>query len=439
MPSSFYYSGIKDVLVDFTNSTDTSGLNLLYTNLKNDLIIAYNNVSLNNKVVGNDTLTSIQIKNTDMDVCITMALGFGFGFFGLNNHVSTPFNVSTYTYYDDLFEDVTDCGQTDVCLFGSKHAYLDSTTSERVEVITNDSYGYDYQRNNSHLYNTSVNGIAHCRELDLGLPQKTTLLIDYSTSGILGASHRKKSLWVVPDRNAVTKRNVQFKLPRYCYGRVSYSIMTKDNGSFAIYLHQTRPRKIGYDEHPDWKHYGVVSVMFYDADNKCAGWIMPQGPSCLGRTSSNARNNYCWSVLSLSTVAGSNSDLATVHTNQNRSYDMYIDSSSFGADILSNTYAVFNDALTTDFNMSRLYCSVINKTGNTYTQERAFYIDEDIMSRGKLTCIIDSIYSGQSSPKESNFRSYQSVSEDISSVRRIRSSDDTVWEWAGAGMIHRVQ
>lgn len=453
MSSNFYYSGLKEVNVDFTNSSDTSGISSLYNSIKNDLIAAYNNVSLSDKVVGNDTLYSIQIKNADIDVCITMALGLGFGFFPINNNEATV-DISSYSYYDLMFEAIKAYGQTDTCLFGSRHSQkVDGVTTK---YVTNDCYGYDYQRTSVKLRNfISISDITPISGTLLSIPQGRPYLTNYATDNILGSAYtRKLSLWNVKKNTANSMRTSNFMLPRYCYGRVNYSIMTKSDGTFAIYLYQTRPRKVvpdnytgteGFDNHEDWRRFGVMSVMFYDGINNCAGWIMPQAPSPLAQRYNKSRKNNCWAVLAFvnSFYEDTNKRFASVIGSTE--YVPYVATKNYSTDILSlSNYPIFNDSSVNDFTVKSIYCDIrgVNKPyttqigGDTYISYNNFNIDSNILVYCKACCTICGVYDN---PIVSNFRSYKSIIGDPANVRRTKSDDSTVWEWGGSGMLHRVE
>ena len=455
MSSSFYYSGTNEVLVDFTNSSDTVGLQNMYSSLKAALQASHADCLFN------DTLKAILICNSgSLYTCITMALGLGFGFFPTDDEIGTlESSFSSLTTFTSLFSKVSQVyGQTDVCLLGSKAS---SPEDPDTKVVVNSCYGYDYQHHvkvNRNTNQVSVNGET------ITLKQGSTWLTDFATSGLLGSCYsNKQSLWTVayrgnsinePDKSK-SRRSTKFILPRYCYGRVNFSVMSKSNGSWAIYLHQTRPykKRVGlsyeFDEHADWKRFGAVSVMFYDSVSNTMGWIMPQGPSPIGNRRNSNRNNYSWSVLSLIhyTTVSNEPNIYSINSANDASWrnKLLIDTKKGQMNTLALDYPIFNSE-TSSFNVSPLKIFIKGKysfPGNHQVINiKEIAIDKDIISHGYFACTVNTYVENRGSivitPQMSMFRSYDTYNGSPNDFVRTKS-DSTKWEWGGNGMIHRIE
>ena len=424
--SNFYYSGMREILVDFTNPNDSTGISNLYNSIKSDF------TSAGISAVCNDTLHLVSVPNGGLPTAvISMNLGLGFGFYVISNNTSTV-NISTMSTIDDFYNSpyVDGYGQTDVCLFKSRR-YDKHTQTHSYE---NNSYGYDYHDNKDRNSGTLTDSNVEFSTAGQFYIKK--FLTNYATDAVMGSNYGvKQSLWKIKGSHKLHYH--EMVLPRYCYGRVNYSLMRNENDSWALYIYQTRPKLANYDDHPDAKRFGVAHIIFYDNVNKCFGWIMPQAPSPLTSRINRVHGNNCWAVLLLKAII----DNRTADISE-KGKPIILDTKMETANTLTAAYPVFNGNQNT-IRVSKLRCIIMDyNTGNPKTISSDFNIDEDIVAHAECGCriITSNAHANiegrcDSTSMFSMYRSYASMSD--STLTRVRS-DNTTWEYFGNGAIHRI-
>lgn len=421
--SNFYYSGTREILVDFTNPNDSTGISNLYNSIKADFM------SAGISTVCNDTVHIISVPNGDLPIAIiSMNLGLGFGFYTLESDEST-IDITSISSIDQFYNSPFLKGQTDVCLFNSRR--YDKHT--KTHSIVNNSYGYDYHdrkdRNKGTLLDSNQEFSPH------GNIYITKYLTNFANDVVLGSNYGvKQSLWKIAKSSKLKYHEIT--LPRYCYGRVNYSLMKNENNSWALYIYQTRPKLDDYDNKLDAKRFGVAHVMFYDNINKCFGWIMPQAPSPLTSRRNKSRGNNCWAVLLLQ--AFFNNSIANIAVKS--CMPIILDTKMETANALTVSYPVFNGNQN-NIRVSKLNCMILSyNTHYSKTIISNFSIDEDIITHAECGCRIpaSSALTGDKFDGDSMFsmyRSYASIND--ASLTRVRS-DNTSWEYFGNGAIHRI-
>lgn len=431
--SNLHYSNFKEFRVDFTcdpndrvqpNYSNAQELDSMFNSIVNDFTLALGN---DNVEVRND-LHAVVVKNSKLSIVITMNTGYGFGFYVLKDGMS----IGRIRNLDDLYDHSSNYfvhGQSDCCYYSSRYA--------EEEVHHNSAYGYDTNLCKSRLTDFNYGNL-----FSYGFSQRGENNNVSDTSLLLPRQRP------IDDLKGIFRENT-FYLPRYCYGCVNYAFMYKDNGTWALYIHQTRPLHEQYDVHPNDRRFGVTSVMFCDADvnfdselpASCCGWIMPQGPSPLS-TDKHRRTlkhrNHCWSILALYMKGA---DSASIDgTDQNK---ICVDIKRDTVDIMSPNYPAFNTSSSLSIQPIRMsVVRLITEGDKTKCQcqlSTTVEIDRDVICRCFCGCnVLPSFAEENDLPVFNIYRSYKSLKEDpVTNVRRTKS-EGTIWEWDGCGMIHRV-